>query len=183
MAGKPALLRSRGVAITAGAVALIAAVVTALVLNSGPAAATWKTLNGTPTCDCVLKNSEDNTYRAVFGYTVGGSVTGTIAAGDNNQVTLAGGTTTTEADVTTKFKPGTHKASFATGWVSATTTVTWKVGGKSVSATWKRPTCGNDVSLPAGGNGSGPLIVLAFAGVAAVVVTVWRRRRAAAGPR
>ncbi|MEU4619547.1 hypothetical protein AB0G04_06160 [Actinoplanes sp. NPDC023801] len=172
------LPRRRRAAFAAGVVALAAAVTTALFLNTGPAAATWQTLSGSPTCDCVVKDSSTGKYRAVFGYVSHSNATGTIAAGANNRVELSGGAST-DAKVTTKFQPGTHKASFATGWVGKDTQVTWKVGGKSVAAHWNRPTCGNDVSLPAGGNGFGPILAFLAAGAVAAVVAVWRRRRAA----
>ncbi|GGN75173.1 hypothetical protein GCM10010112_46130 [Actinoplanes lobatus] len=186
----PPLLRRPWAALAAGAVALVAAVTAAaLLFNGGPAAATWKSLSGTPTCDCVIKDSGSGKYRAVFGYVSKASVDGTIAGGNNNRLELTGGATSIDAKVTTVFQPGTHQASFATGWVTKETSVTWKVGGKEVTANWKRPTCGKDVSLPAGGNGLGPIVVFVAAGVVAgamtaagVVVgtvTVWHRRRRA----
>lgn len=174
----PLLIRRRA-ALSAGAVALVAAVTAALFFSTGPAAATWQTLSGTPTCDCVVKDSSTGKYRAVFGYVNDTGSTGKIAAGDNNKVVLAAGSGSIDATVATRFEPGTHKAAFATGWVSKNTQVTWSVGGKSVAATWNRPTCGDDVSLPAGGNGFGPILVFLAAGAIAAFVAVWRRRRAA----
>ena len=173
------LVRRRRAALAAGAVALVAAVAAALFLNSGPAAATWQTLSGSPTCDCIVKDSSTGKYRAVFGYVNNTGSTGRIAAGDNNKVELTGGSSSTEAKVTTTFAPGTHKAAFATGWVSKDTRITWTVGGKTVAAHWNRPTCGNDVSLPAGGNGFGPILAFLAAGVIAAFVAVVRKRRAA----
>lgn len=173
------LLRRRRTAFAAGAVALVAAITTALFMNTGPAAATWQTLAGSPTCDCVVKDSSTGKYRAVFGYVSDSTGTGTIAAGDNNKVVLSGGSSSTDAKVATKFSPGTHKAAFATGWVTKDTKVTWQVGGKSVAAHWNRPSCGNDVSLPAGGNGFGPILAFLAAGAVAAILAVWRRRRAA----
>ncbi|GIF14238.1 hypothetical protein [Actinoplanes teichomyceticus] len=176
----PSSLRRRGGLIVAGAVALVVAAVAALTLNTGTAAATWKTLAGTPTCDCVLRDSASNTYRAVFGYVSTASSAGTIAAGDNNRIELIGGSTRrTTHTVTTRFEPGVHKGTFATGWISRDTTVTWRVGGKTVVAAWTKPTCGKDVSLPAGGNGTGPLAALVVAGAVAAFV-LWRKRRRAA---
>ncbi|GAA1637493.1 hypothetical protein [Actinoplanes couchii] len=171
------MLRRRRIAFAAGAVALVAAVTTALFVNTGPAAATWQTLSGSPTCDCVVKNSKTGEYRAVFGYVSNSTATGKIAAGANNRLELTGGSGSLDTAVTTRFEPGTHKASFATGWVSKNAQVTWSVGGKTVAAHWNRPTCGNDVSLPAGGNGLGPIIALLAAGVVFVLAAVIRRRR------
>ena len=176
----PQSMRRRGAVLTATGAAVVAAIVTLLVLNSNPAAATWQTFGGTPTCDCVVQDTRNNTYRAVFGYVNSTTATGKIDAGANNRLELAGGTTRTDAAVTTRFEPGTHKASFSTGWVSRDTKVTWRVGGKNVTATWNKPTCGRDVSLPAGGNGSGPLVALLVAALIGGGVYFLRRRRAAA---
>lgn len=176
----PQFLRRRGALLTATSAAVVAAIVTVLVLNSNPAAATWQTFNGTPTCDCVVQDTKNNTYRAVFGYVSSSKSAGKIDAGDNNKLEIVGGTTRTDGLVTTRFEPGTHKASFSTGWVSKNTTVTWKVGGKTVTATWNKPTCGRDVSLPAGGNGSGPIVALLLAALIGGGVFLWRKRRSAA---
>jgi hypothetical protein len=172
-------LRRRGALITATSAAVVAAIVTVLVLNSNPAAATWQTFAGTPTCDCVVQDTKNNTYRAVFGYVNTSKSAGKIDAGTNNRLELTGGTTKTDGTVTTRFEPGSHKASFSTGWISKNTKVTWTVGGKTVTATWNRPTCGKDVSLPAGGNGSGPLLALLVAALIGGGVFFWRKRRPA----
>ena len=179
----PTSMSSRGALLTAAGAVTVAGVATALVLHTGPAAATIASLSGGPTCDCVVKDTKTNTYRAVFGYVNDSKSAGTIAAGSNNTLEFSGGSTrSTDGKVTTRFEPGTHKAAFATGWVSKDTTVTWRVGGKNIAAHWDRPTCGKDVSLPAGGNGSGPVIVLVAAAVAAGGVVVWRKRRTKAQP-
>jgi hypothetical protein len=176
MRSVPSWLRRRGALLATTAVAAVVAIVAALVLNTTAAAATWQTLAGTPTCDCVLRNSTNNTYRAVFGYVSTAASSGTIAAGDNNRVELGGGSArSTAAEVTTRFEPGTHQATFATGWLSRDTTATWRVGGRSVTATWGRPSCGNNVSLPAGGNGTGLLVALVAAGLAAAFVMSRKR--------
>ncbi|MEU4426733.1 hypothetical protein AB0F81_39445 [Actinoplanes sp. NPDC024001] len=175
----PQSLRRRGALLTATTAAVVAAIVTVLVLNSNPAAATWQSFAGTPTCDCVVQDTKNNTYRAVFGYVSTSKSAGKIDAGANNRLELTGGSRT-DGSVTTRFEPGTHKASFSTGWVSKNTQITWKVGGKYVTATWNKPTCGKDVSLPAGGNGSGPIVALLFAALIGGAVFLWRKRRAAA---
>ncbi|SFE38959.1 hypothetical protein SAMN05421541_101509 [Actinoplanes philippinensis] len=174
--------RRRRTVVAAGAVALVAAITTALFLKTGPSAATWQTLSGSPTCDCIVKDSSTGRYRAVFGYVSDASGPGTIAAGANNRLVFSGGTTSTDATVAARFSPGTHRAAFATGWVSRDTRVTWQVGGKSVAAYWNRPACGDDVSLPTGGNGFGPILGFLAAGVIAAVVAGRRRRRAAGTP-
>ena len=177
----PQSLRRRRALLAASGAALVAAIATVLVLNSTPAAATWQTFSGTPTCDCVVQDSKTNTYRAVFGYVSNSSATGKIDAGSNNKVVLSSNSST-DAKVTTRFEPGTHKASFATGWISKDTQATWKVGGKNVTAHWNKPTCGRDVSLPAGGNGSGPILALVIAGLVGGGIYLWRKRRTVTQP-
>src|SRR5215207_5185031 len=93
----PQSLRRRGALLTATGAAVVAAIVTLLVLNANPAAATWQSFSGTPTCDCVVQDTKNNTYRAVFGYVSTSKSTGKIAAGDNNKLVLAGGSNTTGA--------------------------------------------------------------------------------------
>ncbi|WP_229071072.1 hypothetical protein [Actinoplanes sp. DH11] len=178
----PQSLRRRRALLAASGAALVAAIATVLVLNSTPAAATWQSFGGTPTCDCVVQDSKTGSYRAVFGYVNTTKNTGKIDAGANNRVVLTGSTRTVDAKVTTRFDPGTHKAAFATGWISKDTKITWTVGGKTVVAHWNKPTCGRDVSLPAGGNGSGPLLALVVAGLVGGGVYLWRKRRPAAQP-
>ncbi|MEU8243584.1 hypothetical protein AB0C07_35475 [Actinoplanes missouriensis] len=178
----PQSLRRRRALLAASGAALVAAIATVLVLNSTPAAATWQTFSGTPTCDCVVQDSKTNSYRAVFGYVSTASKTGKIDAGDNNKIVLTGTTKSTDAKVTTRFEPGTHKASFATGWISKDTQVTWRVGGKIVIGHWNRPNCGKDVDLPAGGNGSGPILVLIIAALVGGGVYLWRKRRTVTQP-
>jgi hypothetical protein len=177
----PQSLRRRRALLAASGAALVAAIATVLVLNSGPAAATWQTFSGTPTCDCIVQDTKTNQYRAVFGYVSTASKSGKIDAGDNNKVVVSG-SKGVDASVTTRFEPGTHKAAFATGWISKDVQATWKVGGKNVTAHWNKPTCGRDVSLPAGGNGSGPILALVIAGLVGGGIYLWRKRRTAAQP-
>jgi hypothetical protein len=172
--------RRRATMFTVAGVAVVAAIVAGVVLNTGPAAATWQTVNGTTSCDCVVKNDKGQ-YKAVFGYDSTSTSAGKIAKGANNKLELTGVNAPSSSKIdgvqTTTFEPGSHRASFATGWVSKDHEVTWAVGGQRVSANWNKPTCGRDVSLPAGGNGSGPIIALALSGLIAAGAVVLRRRR------
>jgi hypothetical protein len=166
--------------LTVAGVAAVAAVIAGVVLSTGPAAATWQTVNGTATCDCVVKNDKGQ-YKAVFGYDSSSKQSGRIAEGSNNKLELTGVNAPSSSKIdgvqTTTFEPGSHRASFATGWISKEHEVTWAVGGQRVSANWNKPTCGRDVSLPADGNGSGPIIALALSGLAAAGAVVLRKRR------
>jgi LPXTG-motif cell wall-anchored protein len=159
-------------------VALLAAAIAGVVLfNSGPATATWQTIAGQTTCDCVVKNTETNQYRAVFGYHSTSKSAGKISVGTNNKLEVSGGPSKLDGVQTTTFEPGSHKAAFATGWLSKDAEVTWSVGGQKASANWNKPTCGRDVSLPATGNGSGPLLALAASLLIAGGAIVLRKRR------
>jgi hypothetical protein len=163
--------------------ALVAAAVTAVVVaNSGPATASpWDELAGKASCDCVVKNTKTGEYRAVFGYDNPSDKAGKIAVGDRNRVELFTPSSAHRSDglQVTQFEPGHHKAAFATGWVSKDTEVTWTVGSQKVQANWAKPSCGKDVSLPAGGNGSGPLVALLGSLLVAGGVVLFRRRRMA----
>jgi hypothetical protein len=169
--------RRRASLLRAGAAALVVAITAVVTLAASPAAAaTWVT----PAANCVVKSGKDDSYRAVFGYTSTASQTGTIPAGPDNRLDLIGGSTqSATATVTTDFEPGAHLASFATDWISKDTTVVWRVGGQSATASWSQSSCGGNVTLPAAGNGAGPLVALLLAGVVAVIV-LWRKRRKAA---
>jgi hypothetical protein len=174
-------LRRRAAIFCVAGVAVVAAIIAGVVLfNTGPAAATWQTMSGEPTCDCIRKNDKDE-YQAVFGYDSTSKSSGKIARGDNNKLEIAGlnagSSTKIDGVQTDTFEPGSHRAAFATSWVPKDTEVTWAVGGKQVSANWSKPTCGRDVSLPADGNGSGPIIALALSGLIAAGAVVLRRRR------
>lgn len=174
--------RKRASVLAVAGATVVAAVVAGIVMvNSGPATATWRTLDGTVTCDCVVKNTKTNEYRAVFGYDNGGKSTGKIARGENNRLEVTGADAQAESKVDgvqpTDFKPGSHRAAFATTWVSKDTLISWSVGGKRVTADWNKPTCGRDVSLPATGNGSGPVIALVASLLIAAGAIVLKRRR------
>lgn len=176
--------RKRATLLTVAGVAVLAGVVTSVVaLNSGPAGAHWQTLAGEATCDCVVKNAKTNEYRAVFGYHNDSKQAGTIARGENNKLEVTGLNAPSAKKIDgvqpEKFETGQHKAAFATDWVSKDVQVTWAVGGKTVAANWSKPTCGNDVSLPATGNGSGPIIALLGSLLIVGAVVLVRRRRAA----
>ncbi len=165
--------RGRAARFLMAAAALLAVAVGGAVIAARPATATWTTMSGTPTCDCVLRSEDGKRYKAVFGYVNPTRHVGRISSGDNNTVLpkSAGGTQATE------FEPGTHRAAFASGWVDKSTEVVWSVGAKKVSANWSKPTCGGHVSLPADGNGTGPVVALALSLLVTAAVLLVRRRR------
>jgi LPXTG-motif cell wall-anchored protein len=174
--------RRRATMFAVAGVAVVAAAVTGVILlNTGPATAHLQSLSGTTTCDCVVKNTKTNEYRAVFGYDSTSRSAGKISLGANNHIQLTGADASSSSKIdgvqTTTFEPGAHRAAFATGWVSKDTQVTWAVGEQRASADWNKPTCGRDVSLPATGNGSGPLLALAASLLIAGGAIVLRKRR------
>lgn len=159
-----------------GAAALMVVVVVAgLSLSATPAAANWDWLPGRVTLDCVVL-TQGNTYRAVFGYENNTHHTITIPVGPFNHVNPK----SVNGMQVTKFKPGTHRAAFATRHVSRNQRITWTVGLSSATATASSPRCGPSVELPAEGNGMAPVLVVAGSVVAALVglrVRRWRLRR------
>ncbi|MCU7724179.1 hypothetical protein ODJ79_10675 [Actinoplanes sp. KI2] len=172
----PPSRRRRPGLIGVGAAALVVAITAAVTLTASPAAAASSV---TPTANCVVKSGKDDTFRVVFGYTSTASQTSTIPAGPNNRLEFVGSTQSTAATVTTDFEPGSHPASFATDWIDKDTTVTWRLDGQSASSSWNQSSCGNNITLPAAGNGAGPVVALLLAGVVAMIV-LWRKRRKAA---
>lgn len=150
--------------------ALVVVAVGGTFLASAPASATWTSFEGRGTCDCVIK--EGDRYRAVFGYVNETDKIGRYEAGKDNTVTGSAGT-----KVVTKFEPGVHKAAFTSGWVSKNEVVTWHVGTQKVTATWQKRPCDTRVSLPADGNGSGPVVALAASLLIAAGVVLFRRFR------
>ena len=162
--------RRRVLRVGLAAAALIVVAVGGTFLASTPATATWTDFEATATCDCVLKQGER--YKAVFGYANSTTKIGEFEAGQYNAVSGSTGT-----EVVTRFEPGTHKAAFASGWVGRNEVVTWTIGSQRVVATWDKPTCGPSVSLPAGGNGSGPVIALAASLLIAAGVVLTRKFR------
>ncbi|MEV1286907.1 hypothetical protein [Micromonospora sp. NPDC049679] len=161
--------------IVRAAAAILGATVAAVVLAAPPAAATWDSLPGKLTMDCVVLGA-DNTYRAVFGYDNNTRYSGDIPVGRYNKMTPS----QFNGVQTTRFSPGAHRASFATPPIARSQPVTWQVGWFAVTATAKSPVCGPNVQLPAEGNGLAPVIVLAASVIAALVgmrVRRWRLHR------
>ena len=150
--------------------ALVVVAVGGTFLASSPATATWTTFEAKASCDCVVKQGDQ--YKAVFGYANTSDKIGRFEAGQYNTVSGSTGT-----KVVTRFEPGTHRAAFASGWVRKDQVVTWTIGSQRVVANWNKPTCGPSVSLPADGNGSGPVIALAASLLIAAGVVLTRRFR------
>ena len=80
----------------------------------------------------------------------------------------------------THFRPGNNKAVFATPAVPNSQTVSWTILGQTVTARSLNTACGPNVSLPAEGNGIGPVLVIVASvllSLASLVYRQWRQRR------
>ncbi|RBY78131.1 hypothetical protein DQ238_13075 [Geodermatophilus sp. TF02-6] len=177
--------RARRVRARVASVALAAVVaVVGLVAAPGTASAASKTV--TPTLDCLRENG-DGTYTAILGYTNTSKNPVTIPVGSWNQVQPA----RFDGPQPTVFQPGTKRGAY-------TVTLTqdeymggpsWYLGGTFVFFGWswthdgKAPTCPPSTELPEEGNGTGPLIALAVAGVVGALVVHRTRRGAQAAGR
>jgi hypothetical protein len=138
-----------------------AGVLVVLVVAGVPAmtasAATAATATPAPVLNCVISNSADGTFRAVFGYVNSGPAT-TVPVGTSNDLSPS----SLQGTQTTAFSTGARDGSFVTAYVSKRVKITWTLGGTSVSASWKVNECGAGVTLPTEGNGIGPVVVIAL---------------------
>ena len=169
--------RVRARATRAALVAVIAAI--GLFALPGTALAVGEV---TPVLDCVRKNS-DSTYTAVLGYTNRASVPITLPAGSRNKVAPA----SQNGRQPTTFQPGTQRGAFTMTLTAAEYTRSgnyWAIDGNiayvgqvlAPNAT----ICPASTELPEEGNGTGPAIGLAAAGVVGAVLVQRANRRARA---
>jgi hypothetical protein len=165
-------LRGRAGRLALAAAALLLVAIGGVFVAQQPATATWTSLNKAPQCDCVEQSSDGKSYRAVFSYDNETKYTGRIEKGGNNAVFPK----QIDGNQTTEFT-AKGKSTFATGWVSNNQDVEWRVGGQTAKASSKSKRCDKKVSLPADGNGSGPVLALAVSLLIAGGVVLVRRRR------
>jgi hypothetical protein len=152
--------------------AALVAVIAVLGLLALPGTASAK---GTvvPLLDCVVTN-RDGSWTAVFGYRNTSSSTVTIPAGARNKVTPA----TYGTPQPTTFRPGTHRGAF-TVTVPRGGGPMWHLDGTNLAARHGSATaCPPSTELPEEGNGTGPAIALAAAGLVGVVMVRRANRRA-----
>ena len=143
-----------------------------LALTAAPAAASQ---SPKPTVDCIVPGN-GGTYQAVFGYDNHAKNTVTVPVGPYNAMSPA----SLNGIQPTQFAPGANRAAFATPPVAGSSPVSWTLVGITVTATSQTATCGPSVSLPAEGNGIGPVLVLAGSvvlSIGALYVRQWRQRR------
>lgn len=159
--------------------------VAGVVALDGEDDANWgtKTDFGAIGVDCIIPGPGTE-YRVVFGYRNNGEQ---LVHRPVSSYPASGSTTTTSSSTNlmslsslngsqvSYFEPGTRHGAFTTAVVTASS-VSWTVGGTTVTATRNSPTCGSPVSLPAQGNGTGPALVL-LASLVVATFLLWARRR------
>jgi hypothetical protein len=125
----------------------------AALLGAAPAAAGPGNRDPRPFVDCVVVTGDG--FQAVFGYE---KATGqvTIPVGPLNQVSPA----SLDGGQPTQFKAGWRPGVLVLPPVPVGSTVSWTVDGLTATATAGSQVCGPRVSLPAEGNGAGPVLVL-----------------------
>jgi hypothetical protein len=173
--------RGRGHLVRAALVTVVAVV--GLLVVPGTASAAVGDRSITPLLDCIRQNS-DGTYTAVIGYTNSARATEKIPLGTANRISP----TRLQGVQPTSFKQGTQHGAFSVTVTGAEVAANarWEVDGNVLDyqdAWGVSSTCPPSTELPETGNGTGPAIALAFAGVigAIAVRRVHRRSPAAAG--
>jgi hypothetical protein len=171
MNGRSSAVRRARIRVTRAAlVALIA--VGGLLALPGTASAKGTVV---PLLDCVVLD-RDGSWTAVFGYENTSSSTVTIPTGARNKVTpVPYGT-----PQPTTFRPGTHHGAFTVP-VTRGAGPMWHLDGTNLAARRGTATaCPPATELPEEGNGTGPAIGLAAAGVVGAVLVHRANRRARA---
>jgi hypothetical protein len=130
-----------------------------------------------PLVDCVRTGS-GGALTVVLGYSNSGTATEHLRGAENriSPAALDGGQPT-------KFSSGTHHGVFTLQVAAGQAPggqVSWTLDGTTVVAGSGSPACPAGSDLPADGNGTGPVIVLALAGVVGVLAVLRARRRVAA---
>jgi hypothetical protein len=149
----------------------------ALVATPGTASATGGA-RGIVSC---YTDNHDGSYTVVVGYTSSYSSAVTRPLGRTNQTFP----TRLQGSQPTVLQPGTHHAAFTVRLTNADLyqNARWELDGTvlqySSLATYAT-VCPSSTQMPADGNGSGPVIALAAAGLVGAVAVVRSRRRAAA---
>jgi hypothetical protein len=129
----------------------------------------------TPVLNCIKRVSADADWIAVLGYVNSSAQPVTYPRGPSNRLVPS----THDGGQPTTFQPGTVNGAF-TETFNANETATWTVSGRSLTITRNGPACPPSAELPAAGNGTGPVIALAAAGVVGGVLVHRAKRRASA---
>jgi hypothetical protein len=148
--------------------ALVAAVLA--VLGAPPAPAVAGDAPPRPWIDCVVISNDS--YRVVFGYEKAGRRT-TIPVGPTNRLRPA----RIDGAQPTVFQTGWQPGVLFTPPVAKAETVSWTIGQVTATASTRTRSCGQQVSLPAEGNGVGPVLVLVGSVLLSMAIAAVRGRR------
>ncbi len=183
MDGPPRSSTARRVRARGSRAALVAVVaLVALLATPGTASATG-TRTVEPVLDCYVEN-RDHSWTVVVGHVNSSARTVTIPRGRDNQAHPS----TVAALPPTTFRPGTVKGAF-TAEVSVADLYAgarWVLDGYTLdyrAAAGSSRVCPSSTELPAQGNGLGPAIGLAAAGVVGAAWLLRARARTTAGGR
>ena len=183
MDGLPRSSTARRLRARAGHAALVAVIgLVGLVALPGTASAT-----GTHTVEPVLncyRENPDGSWTVVVGYVNGSRTTVDIPRGPRNQAF----TSTFASLPPTSFRPGTVNGAFTAvvGLADLYAGARWVLDGYTLdyrAAASSSQVCPSSAELPAQGNGLGPAIGLAAAGVVGAVCVLRIRARGTAGGR
>ena len=144
----------------------------ALVASPGTASAAGEVI---PVLNCT-KPAAGGGFTAVVGYdnTTGQEVT--IPYGKQNRIVSG----QYDGAQPTDFAAGRHDGAFSVTITSSS--ATWTLGSQQLlMKPWQAPACPASTELPEDGNGTGPAIALAFAGVVGAITVHRIRRRSLAG--
>jgi len=154
----------------------VAGAVLCLVATTAAPAAAVTQEPVTVTLDCIVPGT-DGTYRAVFGYD-SPTTKYTIPIGVNNRITPQ----SLDRIQPNKFEVGSYRGAFTTPPVDNGQQVTWTVTTSasyptsSATASSSSTACAPPVSLPAEGNGTGPVLIVAASVLVTFMILSVRRR-------
>ena len=178
---------ARGVRARSARAALVAVVaLLALVALPGAASANTATATGfvKPVLECIRKNT-DGTYTAILGHTNSSKSTIRVPVGTWNTIAPA----KANGAQPTSFRPGTVRGAYAVTMTQSEYMggAYWYLDGSFAYFGWawtmNGPFCPPSTELPEEGNGTGPAIGLAAAGVVGAVLVHRARKRVLAGTR
>jgi hypothetical protein len=157
--------------------AALVAVIGLVGLVAAPGTASAQDGVVTPLFECVTKLHGADGWTALLGYSNSSKTPVTVPVGPDNVLRPSA----RNGEQPTVFQPGTHRGEFTVAFKTGNS-VSWTVGGLSVSATMNTKRCPDPTELPAEGNGTGPAIVLLGAGVVGAIALHRARRRALGTP-
>ena len=179
-------VRARLTRLTRAALVAVIALVGLLAAPGAASAAPSATATGfvKPVLECIRKNT-DGTYTAILGHTNSSKSTIRVPVGTWNTIAPA----KANGAQPTSFRPGTVRGAYAVTMTQSEYMggAYWYLDGSFAYFGWawtmNGPFCPPSTELPEEGNGTGPAIGLAAAGVVGAVLVHRARKRALAGTR